>query len=90
METNSVLADDRIGAEAAISSSSRSGLFLLICPSMRDDRELARFDQGELTVLRHEYASIELEYMVGAGEAAGHIRDPLEEVEVILASVFGS
>lgn len=89
METNSVLADDRIGAEAAISSSSRSGLFLLICPSMRDDRELARFDQGELTVLHHEYASIELEYMVGAGEAAGHIRDPLEEVEVILASVDG-
>ena len=47
------------------------------------------FDQGELTVLRHEYASIELDYMVGAGEAAGHIRDPLEEVEVILASVDG-
>ena len=46
-------------------------------------------DGGGLTILRHEYASIELEYMVGAGEDASVIRDPLEEVEAILASLDG-
>ena len=89
IETKVVLADDRIGAVAAIKQSSRSGVFLVLCPGTRDDRELARLNQGNLTVLRHEYASIELEYMAGAGDATSLIRDPLEEVEVILASLNG-
>lgn len=73
----------------------RQGTFLLLCPTMRDDRELARLASGPRTIIRHEYASLELEAIAGVGALAGTganpatLRSPLDEVDQILKMVGG-
>jgi hypothetical protein len=59
---------------------------LVLCPTHRDHRELARLSRrAELVFLFHDYASIQLEELVSA-DARSNIRvsDPLAEIQYIL------
>lgn len=59
---------------------------LVLCPTHRDHRELARLSRrAELVFLFHDYASIQIEELVFA-EARSDIRvsDPLAEIQYIL------
>lgn len=60
--------------------------FLVVCPSHRDHRELARFEAaGRHEFVFHEYASTELEELLSPLPSGRTIRDIDAEVEAIIA-----
>jgi hypothetical protein len=62
--------------------------YLILCPTHRDDRELALLARPGLRLLRHEYASLALEQLVATPAcAARRIPDPLSEIDRIMARV---
>jgi hypothetical protein len=62
--------------------------YLILCPTHRDDRELARLVRPGLSLIRHDYASLALEELVASSSSAPPtIADPLDEIERILDRV---
>lgn len=60
--------------------------YLILCPTHRDDRELALLGQPSVTFLRHEYASLSLEQLVATSPCTtARLRDPLSEIDLIVA-----
>lgn len=65
--------------------------FLLLCPTHRDDRELALIGGNRRKFIRHEYASLALEEMVSQyGSVPPPFADPLAEIETILTKLSGT
>jgi biotin carboxylase len=65
--------------------------FLLLCPTHRDDRELALVAGPGRTFIRHDYASLALEEMVSQNPfVAPPFADPLAEIETILEKISGT
>lgn len=59
--------------------------YLLICPTHRDERELARLGFTSDRLYQHEYASDALEMIAGAARCQPEtIADPLAEIEAIV------
>lgn len=74
------------GAEAR-GSQNQTETYLLLCPTMRDDRELGALASGA-NFIRQEYATDALEKLVGTAAARPSvIADPLAEIGRILAGV---
>lgn len=68
-----------------------SAPYLLICPTHRDLRELARLGLRQDQVLTHVYASDALERIAGANaDAAEAVNNPLLEIEAILRQYQGT
>ena len=68
-----------------MSDPTRSPPYLLICPTQRDQRELARLGLGPDRLLTHAYATDALERIAGAvGGTKEVVADPLDEIETIL------
>lgn len=65
--------------------------YLVLCPSHRDRRELARLARSRARFLFHDYASLALEDLVGT-EASfqQELTDPLDEIEGIVSRFVGS
>ncbi len=63
---------------------------MVLCPTHRDHRELARLVRSGTTYLFHDYASTSLEELIG-GRAGAQARaaDPFDEVELILKKLRG-
>jgi biotin carboxylase len=63
---------------------------LVLCPTHRDHRELARLARPDTIFMFHDYASTSLEELIG-GQASVHdfAADPIDEIERILAKVSG-
>lgn len=65
--------------------------FLLLCPTHRDDRELALVAGPGRQFIRHDYASLALEEMVSQSPSvAPPFADPLAEIETILEKISGT
>ena len=64
------------------------GHLLVLCPSHRDHRELARFAAGHRLSF-HDYASIALEHMVSPVDDVPAVGDPQAEIDAILARFAG-
>lgn len=64
--------------------------YLLLCPTGRDRRELARVAPAGTEILEHEYASTLLESLVGQAPAAANaIGDPIQEIDRVLEQMAG-
>lgn len=71
--------------DSATESTPKIQTFLLLCPTHRDDRELALIGAPGTAFIRHEYASIALEEMVSqTPSATPPFADPIAEIESIL------
>lgn len=67
-----------------VNPSSRTETYLLLCPTHRDDRELALLPRPKTRFIRHEYASLDLEQMVAPSSSrALPIPDVFAEIDRI-------
>jgi biotin carboxylase len=63
----------------------RKNRLMMMCPSGRDLRELNRIvKDGQLSIINHEYASLELESLVADDPAQPEIRDPDAEIATLI------
>ena len=78
-------------ADVLLPSAGPAGTVMVLCPTHRDHRELARLVRPGTTYLFHDYAGPSLEDLIG-GHASAHdlAADPFAEVERILAWIRGA